>query len=118
EVNPNTTIDTTTKTQNEVKTTLPIVLLCFGLLFAGTGCNTLKTGWGPVKGLEVTIPYVGGKASGNAYGCYMGCIGFNCPKPSTADMATIMSSYVANASKDNTIKTIDGGTITYTPPVK
>lgn len=83
-----------------------------------TGCNTLKTGCGHVTGTEVTIPYVGGKASGNAYGCYMGCLGFNCPKPSTSDMATIMTNYIKEASKDNTIKTVDGGTITYTPASK
>lgn len=95
-------------------------LIFITVLIFLAGCSTaiLKTGCGHLTGAEVTIPYVGGKANGNAYGCYMGCVGFNCPKPSTADMATIMSAYVANAPKDNTIKTNDGGIVTYVPPIK
>ncbi len=96
------------------------ISILIGIVGILSGCSTavLKTGCGHLTGAEVTIPYVGGKANGNAYGCYMGCIGFNCPKPSTSDMSAIMSVYIANASRDNTIKTNDGGVITYIPPSK
>lgn len=90
-------------------------LLLIPLLMILTGCNTLKMGCGHVTGNEVTIPYVGGKASGNAYGCYMISGGFSAPKLTADNMSTVMTEYIKDASKDNTIKTVDGGTITYTP---
>ena len=95
-----------------------IILFIMCLCLTGCASTILRASCGHITGAEVTIPYVGGKASGNAYGCTMACVGYDCPKPSTSDMATIMSSYMANASKDNSIKTNDGGTVTYIPPSK
>lgn len=102
------------KTPVDNKNVLPVLLICCGLLFA-TGCNTIKSGCGHLTGSEVTIPYVGGKANGNAYGCYIGCFGLSCPKLTGDQLTTITTEYIKDASKDNAMTISGPGTITYTP---
>lgn len=97
--------------------TVPLILICLGLIFS-VGCTVLKSGCGHINGAEVTVPYVGGKANGNAYGCYMGCIGINCKTPDYDSLANITTEYIKDASKDNAITTSSAGTITFTPVAK
>jgi hypothetical protein len=96
------------------------ILILIPLLFLITGCTSavLKSGCGHINGTHVTIPYVGGTADGNAYGCYMGCIGPNCKAPDYAALATIMAEYVKDASSNNQITTTGPAVVTVTPIVK
>lgn len=91
------------------------ILLLGAIVLSLTGCNTLKIGCGHITGTEVTIPYAGGKANGNAYGCYS--LSFNLwgSKPTPPDMTAITTEYIKDASKDNTIAATGPGTITFTP---
>lgn len=91
-----------------------LLVLCFVV----EGCTSAlyKSGCGHLTGSEVTIPYVGGKANGNAYGCYMAYFGHG--KPDFTALQKLTSDYLLVAGKDNTIKTVDGGTVIYSPPVK
>jgi len=95
---------------------LIVSLICLSL--GGCASAVMKSGCGHLTGNEVTIPYVGGKANGNAYGCYMACVGSKCAAPDWNALATLNAAYLNNAAKDNTIKTMDGGTIIYNPPSK
>ena len=92
--------------------------LLIGLVLT-TGCASAvyKSGCGHLTGNEVSIPYVGGKATGNVYGCYVAYFGPS-KSPDFTPLQKITSDYLLVAGKDNTMKTIDGGTVTYTPPSK
>lgn len=94
---------------------MKIILIIALIALSGCSSAVLKSGCGHLTGGEVTIPYVGGKASGNAYGCYVGCVGMNCKAPDYAALATITASYIQNASKDNALTTSGAGVITFTP---
>ena len=92
-----------------------LVLLLSILLCSGCASAVMKSGCGHINGSHVTIPYVGGTADGNAYGCYMACAGQRCSSPSYADLATITAEYIKDASKDNAMQTTSAGTIVFTP---
>lgn len=89
-------------------------LLIISSLIVLSGCASggMKAGCGHVDGNEVTIPYVGGKANGNAYGCYMGCVG-KCPMPDYTAMQTLLSQYIKETS--NNITTTVPMTVTLSP---
>lgn len=94
----------------------PVILMCLGLMFsAGCASAVLKSGCGHLTGNEVSIPYAGGKANGNAYGCYMSCIGSNCKAPDYATLQTLTSDYIKYAAEDNKITTTGPSIITVTP---
>ena len=88
------------------------------VMLSGCASAVLKSGCGHINGAEVTIPYVGGKANGNAYGCYMGCLGMGCKAPDYTALATITTEYIKDASKDNAMTVSGPGTIIYTPTTK
>lgn len=88
------------------------------VLLSGCASAVMKSGCGHLNGQDVTIPYVGGKAAGNAYGCYMACFGSTCKAPSYTDLATVTTEYIKDASKDNAMETTSAGTITFTPVAK
>lgn len=92
---------------------ISIIFLSF--LVSGCASAVMKSGCGHISGAEITVPYVGGKANGNAYGCYMGCVGMSCKAPSYSDLSTVTTEYIKDASKDNAINTTSPGTITFTP---
>jgi len=94
---------------------IPIIILCLGLSFAMGCASTLyKGGCGTLTSSKNTVPYTLGTAGGSATGCYMACIG-NCKVEDFSPIETVLSDYIKNTPKDNTIKTVDGGTITYIP---
>lgn len=90
-----------------------LILSLIGL----SGCSgaVMKSGCGHINGGEITVPYVGGKANGNAYGCYMGCIGTNCKSPDYDNLTALTVEYMKDASKDNAITTSSPGVVTFTP---
>lgn len=87
-----------------------------------SGCaQVMKSGCGHINGTHVTIPYVGGSADGNAYGCYIGYVGGGKgPDANTlaTNLATITAEYIKDASKDNQITTSGPVVITATPVSK
>lgn len=91
---------------------IPILLL--------TGCASagMKSGCGHVTGNGITVPYVGGKADGNAYGCYMTCLGSKCPVPDYTALQQLTSDYIKIAGSDSKMTTTGAGTITFTPSSK
>lgn len=92
-----------------------IMLVLGVLLISGCASAVLKSGCGHINGTHVTIPYVGGTADGNAYGCYMACAGMHCTAPDYTALATVTAEYIKDASKDNQITTSGPVVITATP---
>jgi hypothetical protein len=88
------------------------------LFLSGCASAVMRSGCGHITGAHVTIPYVGGDANGNAYGCSMGCLGMNCKAPDYTALATITTEYIKDASKDNSITTTGASLITVTPVSK
>lgn len=95
-----------------------LLLVFFVVMLSGCASAIMKSGCGHINGAEVTVPYVGGKANGNAYGCYMGCVGMSCKAPNYSDLATVTTEYIKDASKDNAITTSSAGTIQFIPSTK
>lgn len=80
------------------KTVIPVALLILSIaFFSGCASVGMNASCGHVTGNEITIPYVGGKAEGNAYACHMGCVGFNCPKPDYIALQTLTSKYIEDS---------------------
>ena len=97
---------------------MPILLVLCALCLAASGCVTIKSGCGHMNGAEVTIPYVGGKANGNAIGCYMGCLGISCKPADYTVLQKLTSDYITNQVSDGKMAVSGPGTVTYTPAVK
>lgn len=95
-------------------------LILFISLISLSGCATsvMKSGCGHLTGTGVTVPYVGGKADGNAYGCYMSCLGTKCGTPDYTTLQTLTSDYIKVAGNDEKITTTAPGTITFVPASK
>lgn len=92
-----------------------VLLLCFGLILF-SGCASTGLVCGRLTGNQVTIPYVGGKADGDAVICRATCVGNNCSLPSTTQLANIMEGYMQTQHNQLTIP--GAGTITFTPSSK
>lgn len=92
------------------------IIFIIGLVIL-SGCASvgMKSGCGHVTGNGITVPYVGGKADGNAYGCYMTCIGSKCPIPDYNSLQKLTSDYLTIAGSDSKIATSGPGTIVFTP---
>lgn len=94
-----------------------IALAVACLLASGCTSTLYKGGCGQVNSTKNTVPYTFGTAGGSAEGCYFACIG-NCKDENFTPIQQAVSDYIKNAPKDNTIKTSDGGIVTYTPAIK
>lgn len=99
-----------------------ILLGILAILSSGCASAVLKSGCGHVNGSHVTIPYVGGTADGNAYGCYMvySSLKGKGPDPDTlsTNLAAITAEYIKDATKDNQITTAGPSVITVSPVTK
>lgn len=98
-----------------------ILLVTIAVSLSGCASAILKSGCGHINGTHVTIPYAGGSADGNAYGCYELYTGTGKgPDANTIsnDLATITAEYIKDASKDNQITTSGPVIITATPVSK
>ena len=73
------------------------LILCVLLL---TGCASagMNSMCGHINGTGVTIPYVGGRADGQAVYCHVGCFGMNCPKANYADLTQMTSDYIKSTN--------------------
>lgn len=94
-------------------------ILLIPILFFLVGCTSTlyKGGCGTLTSSKNTVPYTLGTAGGTATGCYFACIGA-CKNEDFTPIQKAVSDAIANIPKENTIKTTDGGTVTYIPPVK
>lgn len=95
-----------------------LLLISTILVIGGCASAGMKSGCGHVTGNGITVPYVGGKADGNAYGCYMTCLGSKCPAPDYEALAKLTSDYLKEAASDSKLTTTGAGTITFTPTSK
>lgn len=82
---------------------------CTSTLYKGS-CGTLTSN-------KNTVPYTMGTASGTATGCYMACVG-DCKNEDFSPIQKVLTDYIKDAPKENTIQTVDGGLVTYTPSRK
>lgn len=99
-----------------------LILIPLLILLSGCASAVLKSGCGHINGSHVTIPYVGGSADGNAFGCYMvyGAMSGKGPDANvlSTNLSTITAEYIKDASKDNQITTSGPVVITATPVSK
>lgn len=89
--------------------------LLLPILFIFTGCASsgMLATCAHVSGSEMTVPYIGGKGSADAYVCHINCIGKKCPVPDYNAITQLTMEYLKNTG--GKLTTSGPGTITFTP---
>lgn len=86
------------------------------LLLSLSGCASAGSNGfcGRVTGMELTVPYIGGKANVDGYACHVGCIG-KCTSDNYVTLAQVMKDYSDSQTTNGKIMTTSPGTVTFTP---
>lgn len=89
------------------------LILCIFLLSgcASSGSNGFC---GRVTGMELTVPYIGGKANIDGYACHVGCVG-TCTADNYTALSTVMKDYANSQTTNGKIMTTGPGTVVFTP---
>jgi hypothetical protein len=105
----------TTAVKKQAPKAVPLVFLCFGLVFSMGCASSGANGFcGRISGQGLTVPYVGGKANVDGFNCHVGCVG-KCT-PDVYDALTAqMEAYVDSQTTNGKIMTTSPGIITFTP---
>ena len=104
----------TTAVKKQAPKAVPLVFLCFGLVFSmGCASYNQKAVCLQLGTTNASIPYVGGATNGSGYACYLSCIGSKCPTPNGADITSLMANELT--ASNNKIVTAGPVVITATP---
>lgn len=90
------------------------LLIIAALALSGCASSGSNGFCGRISGMELTVPYVGGKANVDGYACHVGCIG-HCTADNYTALANVMKSYADSQTTQGKIMTTGPGTVVFTP---